>query len=138
MGQMATAFEHFDDVHPHSALGTRHSALKMKLPGSSGNSIALPNRVLLRSSRRYIANSPWPEMRGKSINVSNGSLVPPDAVIRLALRIERRAQCIATLDRPNGEYRRGTRSCSVVGTQEELCRQELQLGRGTYHWALVR
>lgn len=62
MAQMAAAFEHFNEVH-------LHSALKMN-PGSSG-SIAPHNSVLLRPSRRCVANSLCPEIRGQDQRTHN-------------------------------------------------------------------
>ena len=57
MAQMAAAFEHFNEVHPHSAL-------KMKSPREFRQQRAAQQR-LLDLSRRYIANSSCPEKRGQ-------------------------------------------------------------------------
>lgn len=56
MAQMDAAFEHFNEMHPHSAF-------KMKSPGEFRQ-----RRYPIAScssSRRYIANNPCPEIRGQ-------------------------------------------------------------------------
>ena len=55
LAQLATAFEHFNEVHPHSSL-------MMRSP-----------REFRR--QRYIANRPGPVMRGKTTSCSNGRAV---------------------------------------------------------------
>jgi putative transposase len=64
LAQMAAAFEHFNEVHPHSAL-------KMKSPREFRQHRAASSALFI-SSKRYIANSPCPEIRGQGHPISAG------------------------------------------------------------------